>query len=148
MNKTVFKLQVGDWSNDGHSRTRTAVFETNRTVEELREMYFRNKEVYGDVLEHYCSEYAESLITKEDIEEIEKVGIIISDEMKEEAQQNGEASVYPEDIIEWFIQFMKLGNPSLELTLITEPKIPTFHFYGFDEKKRHIGFFGYGTFGY
>lgn len=147
MNKTVFKLEMGDWSDDGHGKTKTAVFEANRSIEDLREMFFVNKEVYGDVLEFYCSEYGESTITTEDIEDIEEVGIKISDEMKEEARKNGEVSVYAEDMIEWFIQFMKLGNPSLELNQITQPQMPTFHFYGYDEKKRHINFFGYGTFG-
>lgn len=147
MNKTVFKLEMGDWSDDGHGKTKTAVFETNVSVEYLREMYFTNKEVYGDILEYYCSEYGEYTISTEDIEEIEESGIIISDKMKEDARENGEAYVDADDMIDWFIQFMKLGNPSLELNQITQPKMPTFHFYGYDEKQRHISFFGYGTFG-
>lgn len=147
MNKTVFKLEIGDWSDDGHGKTKTAIFEVNRTIEDLREMYFVNKEVYGDVLECYCSEYGESTITTEDIEEIEESGIKISDEMKEQAREKGETYVDADDMIDWFIQFMKLGNPSLELKQITQPQMPTFHFYGYDKKQRHIGFFGYGTFG-
>ena len=40
---------------------------------------------------------------------------------------------------------MKKDNPDLILEVV-EDNIPKFHFSGYDDKKRHIGFFGYGLF--
>lgn len=51
----TFKLQLGDWSHDGHGYTGDYVFKTNKSIKELREIYFQTKEIHGDVLERLYS---------------------------------------------------------------------------------------------
>lgn len=143
MNK--FKLELGDWSDDGHGKTKVFFFESNLTVEDLREIFFTNKEVYGDFLEKYCSDYQDSVMTLEEIEAIELIGIQVSDYIKKEALQEGSLFIDTNTMIDWFVQFMKLGNPSLILNAVDEG-VPSFHFYGRDSKNRHISSFGYGLF--
>lgn len=38
------------------------------------------------------------------------------------------------------------AEPILQLNIVAADEFPMLPFYGYDEKKRHIGFVGYGTF--
>lgn len=144
MNK--FKLILGDWSEDGHSIKKTVLFNCNRTIEELREMYFENVSTYGNVMENYCSEYGQRKLFGEDLEDLKHMGIDLSENIKNQLKKEDFAYIEINDMIDWFVQFMKLGNPSLILEHAQENHVPSFHFYGYDSKQRHIGQFGYGLF--
>lgn len=141
-----FKLELGDWSNDGHGKYETFVFESNKCVEELREIYFINCQKYGKLLETTCGDYNEYTIGSDASDEFKQIGINLDLDYDEEMLI--EERIYyvnQDNFIDLFIQFMKLDSIDLQLELTKDP-VPTFHFYGFDEKNRHIGCFGYGLF--
>ena len=140
-----FKLIIGDWSNDGHGITSTVVFNSNLTIEELRELYFNQCQKYGRILEKIVSEYEESFITKEQFDTLKNYGYDFYDGAEKELEDEGRFYIDEDVFIDIFIWFMKKDNPTLMLE-ITDDDVPTFHFYGYDSKSRHIGFFGYGLF--
>ena len=48
------------------------------------------------------------------------------------------------EVVVWFLN---QGDPDIDAKLEPPTAVPMLPFYGFDEKKRHVGFFGYGLFG-
>lgn len=140
-----FKLILGDWSHDGHGITEVILFNTNLSIEELRELYFNQCSKYGKILENLCSEYEDCSINKEQFITIENYGFKFSEDIKQEIQDDEVAYIDSDLFVDIFIWFMKKDNPNLILDIIDD-NVPSFHFYGFDDKKRHIQFFGYGLF--
>lgn len=145
---TRFIFPVGDWSGDGHSRQTEYVLECNCSLQELREIYFNTVTRLGYGLDSNsngpCSEYGEYSITKENLEELDLDLTNIELEYDED-----EECYYltPDDFVYIFIEWMKKHNKNLQLNNITEnEELAMFPFYGYDEKKRHIGCFGYGLF--
>lgn len=57
-----FKMTIGDWSDDGHGRYEDFVVRSNVPVEQVREAYFRIKDVTGIDIESICSNYGEDEI--------------------------------------------------------------------------------------
>lgn len=39
--KYKFKIPIGDWSGDGHSKHEDYLIESNKPVEQVRELYFQ-----------------------------------------------------------------------------------------------------------
>lgn len=142
-----FRLQLGDWSNDGHGHTEDIIFETNKDIVELREHYFQNCNKYGNILEELSSDYQDCYIDEDQIEELTDMGIQVGIELLENMNSFESHVVSTDDFADWFVQFMKLDSPDLILERIPKKELPTFHFYGYDDKQRHISFFAYGIFG-
>jgi len=137
MEKYKFKLEIGDWSKDGHSQSEEYLIQSNVDVKELREIYFKTKKFNELSLEDICDDYEDNSISEEQIR-----GLGLDVEKYQPIIDNG---VEPDDIIELFIDYIQTHNPEIYLKIIND-NIPSFHFYGFDEQKRHIGGFGYGLF--
>ena len=76
---------------------------------------------------------------------VENYGFKFSEDLKQELEDNKIAYIDSDLFVDIFIWFMKKDNPDLILEVV-EDYVPSFHFYGFDDKKRHINFFGYGLF--
>lgn len=141
-----FRLQLGDWSHDGHGQTEDFVFETNKDIAELREIYFQNCDKYGKILEELNSDYEDSRIKQYQVDMLTDIGIEVRSEILKEIAEDDEYYVEIDDFADWFEQFMKLDSPDLILERIPKKELPAFHFYGYDDKQRHIGFFAYGIF--
>lgn len=123
------KFQVGDWSGDGHGQHEDFILESSVSVEELREMYFTTKAKTKTSPENVCRDYGDNEITKQQIKDL------------------GLQKMYDgDDFIHLFVDYMITHNHDLKLEIVQQNQIPTFHFYGHDKKKRHIGFMGYGLF--
>lgn len=132
-----FKLQLGDWSKDGHSQSEEYLIQSNVDVKELREIYFKTKRFNELSLEDICNDYEDCKISEEQIR-----GLGLDVEKYQQIIDNG---IEPDDFIEMFIEYIQIHNPEISLKIINDT-IPSFHFYGYDEQKRHIGGFGYGLF--
>lgn len=130
-----FRMSIGDWSNDGHGKHEDFVVESNAPVEVVREAHFVIKDVTGINIEKICRDYEDSSVPEEIVDELKDIGF--------EFECPG--GTYPEEMANLWIFLLQKANPVLELKIIKD-KIPTLHFYGFDEKKRHISFVGYGLF--
>lgn len=134
-----FRMSIGDWSDNGHGKHKDFIVESNEPVEVVRKAHFAMKDVLGFSIEDICSEYEDSVIDSETTKVIMELGYEFED------IDNGEAGMYPKEMAELWIFLLKKVDDNLELKII-EDEIPNFHFYGFDEKKRHIDFVGYGLF--
>lgn len=142
-NMYKFKLPIGDWSDDGHGKCEYFMIESNKSVEDVRELYFDtvsnvNYSLDGTSPYSPCSDYEDGKITKEDID-----GLGLNQDNYLEITEEG--YIGSKEFAELFIDFMCTHNEGLELKIVND-EVKMFPFYGFDEKKRHIGQMGYGLF--
>lgn len=146
-----FELELGDWSDDGHGKTEDYLIHSNKPVEDVRESYFKAVGLTGiNFGGEVCSDYGDGELDLDLYEKFKELGYVF-DEEKWDIEFNSKNicdSIYVErsafmDLALWFI---KLGDSTLELKIIEKDPVDSFHFYGFDEKGRHIEFFGYGLF--
>ena len=133
--KYSFTIPIGDWSGDGHSKCEYFQFTSNKPLAEVREAYFKAVEEHADISpEEFCSEYEDTHVPKEVVEAVAKLGYEISPE-----------SFWVEDMADYVAWFITLGDP--EIKLKRKKNLDMLPFYGYDEKKRHISFIGYGLLG-
>jgi hypothetical protein len=129
-----FKIQVGDWSGDGHGQCMDYIFKSNKPVEEIREIYFTAKEKYPTLSpDSFCSDYQDYTIPDEVVKQAEELGYEIDPE-----------NFFTDDMAKYTAWFIMLGDS--ELKLEETKAVETLAFYGYDEKNRHINFIGYGLF--
>jgi hypothetical protein len=145
MGKHLFTLPIGDWSNDGHGKSDLYYIESNKPVEEVREAHFKAKDITGIDIEKIANRYEENSIESDHpvIEYLRNKKIDPRDMF-----DNDEDTYYAdsESMVELWVMLLQDGDPNLELKISQDHRVPMLPFYGFDEKKRHIGFVGYGTF--
>lgn len=145
-----FELPIGDWSDDGHGQCEWFLIESNKPVDELREIYFETKKNLQCSLDGSdwnkmrkltpCDDYGDNNLTKEHLVDFLKLNLTERD-IKYFTEDPT-----PEKFAELFILFMVSHNSELELQMVERESFPMFPFYGFDKQKRHIGFMGYGLF--
>lgn len=148
----TFKLPIGDWSGDGHGKTEDFVIKSNTPIQGVREAYFSACDKIGFTLDGHdaktpCGEYEESTVP---VERFEEMGIHELDTYKEwieEYKEDGQVEdIDTSEFAQMVLDFIMIHNPEVELNIVPAEEMPTFQWYGHDEKKRHIGFFGYGLF--
>ena len=137
------KIQIGDWSSDGHGHCEDFYALSNKKVEEVREAHFLIKGKTGIDIEKICSEYGETSIDRNhsDFKLIEA----LSTKMGHNDGVNEELYFDPEEMAQLWIFLLKKADPGLDITLMADD-IPTLNFYGYDDKNRHISQVGYGCF--
>jgi len=121
------KLTIGDWSQDGHNQYDEFVYESNKSVQEIRQAYkdsckltgiqFNHNKDYTEVIgnkygteRHICTEYEDNSVSDLAKEILKKHGIKL--------WRDGEEDYYIESIEEFIdilIQFIKLSLPDLVL---------------------------------
>lgn len=140
MDMYQIRLTIGDWSDDGHGRTKDFIMNSNMPVEAVREAHFKIRKATGIDIENICSEYEEDEIDKETVEILKDMGFKFSN-----TTGMGDGITNPEEMAKLWVFLLQKADPSLELELQND-NIPNLHFYGFDEKGRHISCVGYGLF--
>jgi hypothetical protein len=134
-----FKIQIGDWSGDGHGKHEDFIFTSNKPIEAVREAYFVAKRKISKVCpENYCSDYGDGDLT-EDVRAMLRNGGCPLPENPSDFNAESMARV-----VAWFCM---QGDPDLRIDAAPGADIPTLAFYGHDAKRRHIGFIGYGLMG-
>ena len=139
----TINFEIGDWSKDGHNESESIRVFSNHPVKRLREAHFQCPEKLGFDIGDICGEYEESSIDEDIIEALEDAGFDVDSYDPE----------YPgtRNMIQLWVDILMFIDPELELTLETPEeleKLPNMHFYGYDEKKRHLRVPGYGLFGF
>jgi len=146
----TIKFQLGDWSKDGHNQHLDIFVTSNKPVADVREAYFTAVTKTGfDFGAEVCKDYEESTIPEHHADTLTKLGWEFSDYEKNELETEGRCYLQggTQGYLEILLWYLKLGD--LELTLTVNEVIdttPTFHFSGYDEKKRHIPMLAYGMF--
>lgn len=137
----LWNIPIGDWSNDGHGKCNWFIIESNFTVEQARE-YFNSVEKSGiDICKEIAYEYDDNSVSEKFLKvfpEFLEEGLI-----KHDPEYNEDYIEYSFDLVEIVCLFIQKYNPEFKFKILDIPMLP---FYGFDEKKRHIGYFGYGLF--
>lgn len=148
-----FKIPIGDWSDDGHGKHEDYLIESNKPVETIRELYFQACDKLGFSLDGSYkqtkltpnAEYEEYTFSKETLQALIDFGVVLDEEainyIKEQESTDG-----TELLCDIVLAFIKTQDSELELTRVENEGFPMFQFYGFDDQKRHIGYFGYGLF--
>lgn len=126
-------IEIGDWSGDGHSKCDIFTFESNLPIEEVREAYFKARELHPEICpEGFCAEYEDPEIPKKVRDRAKQLGF------KFRKQPD------TRDLADFTAWFCMLGDDNLCLTRTTP--LERLAFYGSDEGGRHIDFIGYGLF--
>lgn len=136
-----FKIPIGDWSDDGHGMCDYYLITSNKSVEDVREIHFTIPEKLGVNIEEICSDYEQSSISYETAVQIAELGFDLG-QIKEDSDVNMDSN----SMCKLWIFLLMKADPTLELKIAKENDVEMLPFYGFDAKKRHIGFVGYGVF--
>ena len=158
--KHKFRIPIGDWSGDGHSQNKDFVIQSNKPVEAVREAYFAASQKLGynldsshDAKKGPCTYYEERTIDNDWYTKLVGDGILNENDdiriNEDEESGNPEDETYDVNInmfVGMVLAYLKVGDPELELERIEEESLPMLQFYGYDDKQRHIGYFGYGLF--
>jgi len=87
-NKYKFKIPIGDWSDDGHGKYVDYFIESNKPVEEVRELYFQACDKIGFSLDGSYkqteltpnAEYEDYKFSNETLDAPLKFGVVIDDD--------------------------------------------------------------------
>lgn len=149
------EFSIGDWSHDGHGFQDTFVVASNKSKLELREIYFAACDKLQIRLDGHtdpklrfpvpCSQYEDGVIPRNIINYLAANGVEVPkfEDVEDEEDPNSPFIPGSKEFLQLVLNLIKWQDATVELKIF-EPE--TFHFCGFDEKKRHIGYFGYGTF--
>lgn len=148
-----FKIPIGDWSHDGHGQKEIFLIKSNKPVEHVRELYFQACDKIGFSLDGSykktsstpCCEYEDITFSKETLQELLDFGVKLKKETIDIIEQE-EVIEEKLSLCEIILAFIRTQDSTLEISIEEEKNVPMFQFYGFDSKKRHIGYFGYGLF--
>lgn len=132
-----FRMSIGDWSDDGHGKHEDFIIQSNAPIEIVREAHWKAPFVTGVNIEELCSEYEETHVEDDVVEKLRELGFEFDSEWG--------AYPTPYEMARLWVFLLEKADPYLELEIVTDD-IPSFHFYGVDEKNRHIGQVGYGLF--
>ena len=141
-----FEISIGDWSTDGHGKEKAFVVEClegANNIEEIREVHFRSKEATGIDIENICGEYEDEYIPGDLLEDVIRI-LTKYFEVDDEDLYSGYVYSH-QDMANLWLAILMETEPKLKLKLSSN-RLPTLHFSGFDEKRRHIGQVGYGLF--
>ena len=135
-----FYMTIGDWSEDGHGKKARFLIQSNQCIQRVREAHFKIKSKTGIDIEAVCSEYGDDVVSADIVESLTLRGYDVTKD-----SGLGDGGISPEEMMKIWLFLLMETEPSLKLK-ICEDEYPEFHFYGYDEKKRHIGGVGYGLF--
>jgi hypothetical protein len=159
-NTNLYALTIGDWSCDGHSLYRQYAVQTNETLENLREAYFKScqqsrikfhngkeGDIDGANYVVVCTECDDDGLSKEAEERFKAFGINLEDEKYQRCMWYGSHRF--EDIENFaylLMDFIKQSLPTMEYEFIDMStskleKLPSLN--GFWQKSFNLGF-GYG----
>lgn len=141
MNK--FKIELGDWSDDGHGKTEVYMLESDLTVAETREAYIRSINFTGiEFQKEIANAYDDNTLSEIVYLNFKEHGFDFTKHEDEEEYE--EIYICPDFYVEMLIWFIKLSAPESTIKVIDD-EIPCFN--GFWNKDPRINsHFGYGLF--
>jgi hypothetical protein len=145
---------AGDWSDDGHGKGEDFYVLSNYTVKDLREVYFAackklkvrfdGEEKAGEKFDPPCAEYEDNTFSKELYNYLIEKGVV----MPKFEEHYADPECYrplAKQYIQMVLNVIMWFDPKVKLEFKQDDS-ETFHFYGSDKKRRHIGYFGYGLY--
>lgn len=147
--KYKFKIPIGDWSDDGHGKYKDYLIESNKPVEQIRELYFQACDKIGFSLDGSYkkreltpqAEYEDYKFSRKTLQALLDFGVVLDEDTINYINEQ-ESTDGTELLCDIILAFIKTQDPQLEIIRMEEESCPMFQFYGFDNQKRHIGYFG------
>lgn len=135
-----FRIPIGDWSGDGHGQCEWFTASSNGDIKAVREAYFKAKELVHERFhpDNFVCDYEDRDLPSDVYVKMMAEGIVPMDFDPD--------MFHTEEMAKYVVWFLNQGNPTLEVQL-AEEEDDMLAFYGYDEKKRHIRFIGYGLLG-
>lgn len=158
-----FKVNIGDWSGDGHSQNEQFIIESNHSVDELQKAYKksckltgiqfnRNEDYTGLKPETYpheeydsrlvCTEYEESIISPLALKILKKFKVPLPEQDEEIEEEEKYYAEGPEKFLNILMNFIGLSLKGLEYQIVGE-ELPYLN--GNWNKDLNVQF-GYGLF--
>ena len=132
------KLTIGDWSDDGHGKSKEIIYESNKSIEEIQQAYkdsckltglqFNTNQDYTELglrwdhpeydARHIATDYEDNVISKLAEATLLKHGIDVWDgfDMKHFNKETDLVHIDgPQHFCDLLIKFIKLSLPDLEL---------------------------------
>lgn len=150
-----FQLPIGDWSGDGHNECKYYHVSSSKPVDEVREAHYKIEEVTGIDIESVVGVYDEPWIEADIVDKLIDIGFYnymsgVEDysyiEEHVGSLSEGEVDYEVDTEIMAHLWIFLLSKVDSDLELQFEKPVEMLPFYGFDEKRRHIGQVGYGLF--
>lgn len=136
-------FEVGDFSHDGHGESAKVTFNTNVTLEELRELHFKAAYHIGFDIGDICRDYECDTLSGEQHHKLTILGLWDEEDVDYILDWEDVVKLWA-DIIIYVAE--KENIAGFELKRQMPEKIPSIHFYGYDDKGRHLHVPGYGAF--
>ena len=113
----TIKIVVGDWSDDGHGKTDSFVYQSSATEEEMKEAYNKTCKVLGfDPCKTYFRGYEESSMPNTDYEKIVKLlGSEFGDEAFCEDGEPEAREFSSNELAALWIEMVKYSLPDIEI---------------------------------
>jgi hypothetical protein len=133
-----FHIPIGDWSGDGHSKCEFFHATAAKPIVDVREAYFKAKKKLPKLCpERFCSEYEDDTLPDGVAAALRDAGCPLPDDL---------GTFDLADMAAVVVWFLNQGDPELDARPDNNPP-EMLSFVGKDEKRRHIGFIGYGLWG-
>ena len=105
-------MVVGDWSDDGHGKTQEFNFKTNRSIEELGELYEKGVEITGHDIMSHCEDYEDRTVP---CDLMQKFTELFPQEMEDfsEVETDCTLQIWPEDFAHLVCLTIKAADPDV-----------------------------------
>ena len=142
------KFPIGDWSYDGHGHCEWFIVNSNKPVEDLKEIHLKCQDILGFDIGDICTEYGDCLLSS-DIASILINHNLIPDYLLKEWNIKGnieetELYVMIEDLIVIWLNILMFLDTTLICSVIPEENIPNIA--GLFTQNRVVYTPGYGLF--
>lgn len=142
----AFRIPIGDWSGDGHSQVEWFEATASKPIDEIRDAYFAAKKKLPKLCpEAFCSNYEDSVVPDAVIKALQAAGCPLPEHITSDKEGFSEG-LGAEGMAAVVVWFLNQGDPDLDARLDLTEAAPMLQFYGYDQRKRHIGHIGYGLF--
>jgi len=142
----LFKIPIGDWSGDGHNECEWYIYQSNKTIEEIREAFFASRDKVPAELqpENICCDYLDHQVSSELFRRLCELYPDLAEDYDIMDMDEEPVEIDADDMVRITIGFIRLSLPDWDVQEVaTTSMLP---FCGFDGQQRHISHIGYGCF--
>lgn len=131
----LIKLNIGDWSGDGHDKKEEVLCKSNKDVLEVRKAYKKGTEIIGLDLFTICNEYEDDRITSE-----QRKLFRCLDDVDADSVDDNFVPIGVKEMCNMWLEIVRSGDQDLRIEELTS--IQHFNGYWADDKyfNNHIGY--------